>query len=443
MPAELLDDVVRLQKSGEARGIASICSSHPFVLEAAVRRAARTGTTLLIESTCNQVNQFGGYTGMRPADFAAYVGAIATQHGLPSGRVLLGGDHLGPSVWQEEPAEAAMSKATQLIRTYVAAGFVKLHLDASMRLGDDDPARPLDPEVSARRLASLAKAAEQTVAENGAANLPRYIVGTDVPIPGGGQGEAKSAEGAGSLSVTRVEDLRLSLELTRAAFFQEGLQAAWERVLAVVVQPGVDFGDDFVRDYQPEAASGLTQFIEIQHGLVYEAHSTDYQSRAALRRLVCDHFAILKVGPALTYAFREACFGLAMIENELFPPAQRSRLVEVVDEAMCRAPQHWNKHYRGNPDESALARKYSRSDRVRYYWPDPQVRAAFQQMMANLSGRPLPAGLVSQFAPAQFRRIQEGALENGPNAILLDHIDEVLDDYAFACGVKALTIKVG
>jgi D-tagatose-1,6-bisphosphate aldolase subunit GatZ/KbaZ len=433
MPAELLDEVVHLQKSGKARGIASICSSHPFVLEAAVRRAARTGTPLLIESTCNQVNQFGGYTGMHPADFAAYVGVIARQNRLPPERVLLGGDHLGPSVWQEEPAEIAMSKATQLIREYVAAGYVKLHLDASMLLGDDDPARPLDPGISAQRLAALAKAAEHAQTEIGNANLPCYVVGTDVPIPGGAQVRAAGAEGAGSFQVTRVEDLRCSLDLTREAFFREGLQAAWERVLAVVIQPGVEFGDDFVHPYQPEAVASLVCFIKNQPGLIFEAHSTDYQCRTALRQMVCDHFAFLKVGPALTYAFREASFALAMIEDELFPPAERSRLVETLEEVMCRAPQHWQKHYHGTPAELALARKYSRSDRVRYYWPNPQVQAALQQLIANLSDRPLQAGLVSQYAPAQSRRIREGDLENTPKAILLDHIDEVLGDYAYAC----------
>jgi D-tagatose-1,6-bisphosphate aldolase subunit GatZ/KbaZ len=434
MSVDPLDEIVRLQKSGQARGIASICSSHPSVLEAAMRRAARTGTPLLIESTCNQVNQFGGYSGMRPADFTTYVGSIARRNGLPPERVLLGGDHLGPSVWQEESAEVAMSKASQLIQAYVTAGYVKLHLDASMRLGDDDPGRPLDLEISAQRLATLAKAAEQAQANIGTTSLPRYIVGTDVPIPGGAQLRAGSTEGAESSQVTRVDDLRCSLELTREAFFREGLQAAWERVLAVVVQPGVEFGDDFVHAYQPEAAAGLVGFIENQPGLVYEAHSTDYQCRAALRRLVCDHFAILKVGPALTFAFREASFALAMIENELFPPAERSRLVETLEQVMCHAPQHWQKHYHGSPTELALARKYSRSDRVRYYWPDPQVQAALQQLITNLSDRPLPAGLVSQYAPAQSRRICEGTLENTPEAILLDHIDEVLGNYAYACG---------
>ncbi len=433
MPAELLDEIVRLQKSGRARGIASICSSHPFVLEAAARRAARTGTPLLIESTCNQVNQFGGYTGMRPADFADYVGGIARRNGLPPERILLGGDHLGPSVWREESAESAMRKAAQLIREYVAAGYVKLHLDASMPLADDNPVRPLDPGVSARRLAVLAKAAEQANSDLGTTNPPRFVVGTDVPTPGGAQVRTNEMD-AGHIRITRLEDLRSSLELTRQAFTTEGLQTAWGRVLAVVVQPGLEFGNDFVHAYRPEAAAHLAGFIDNQPNLVYEAHSTDYQCRAALRRMVADHFAILKVGPALTNAFREAGFALAMIENELFPPLERSRLIETLEEVMCRAPQHWNKHYHGSPAETALARKYSRSDRVRYYWPDPQVQAALQKLIANLSSRPLPAGLVSQYAPAQFRRIREGDLENTPKAILLDRIDEVLGDYAYACG---------
>jgi tagatose-1,6-bisphosphate aldolase non-catalytic subunit AgaZ/GatZ len=58
--SHLLDEIVRSQKRQEARGIASICSAHPWVLKAAMQGDG----LLLIESTCNQVNQFGGYTGM-------------------------------------------------------------------------------------------------------------------------------------------------------------------------------------------------------------------------------------------------------------------------------------------------------------------------------------------------------------------------------------------
>lgn len=71
-PQPLLD-LVAAQKRGQPEGIYSVCSAQQFVLEAGMRQAAADGSQLLIEATCNQVNQFGGYTGMTPADFSAYV----------------------------------------------------------------------------------------------------------------------------------------------------------------------------------------------------------------------------------------------------------------------------------------------------------------------------------------------------------------------------------
>jgi len=157
-----LDDLVAAQKRGEPRGIVSICSAHPWVLKAAMQEDMGP---LLIEATCNQVNQFGGYTGMTPADFVRYVREIARESHYPFENIILGGDHLGPSVWKNEPAEAALSKAEALIRDYVEAGFVKIHLDCSMRLADD-PEGAIDVDVSASRTARLARVAESVSNEN-------------------------------------------------------------------------------------------------------------------------------------------------------------------------------------------------------------------------------------------------------------------------------------
>jgi len=423
MSIEFLDQIVLSQKLREPCGVASVCSSHPFVLKAAMERAVRTGTPVLVESTCNQVNQYGGYTGMTPADFATYVATLASQIGLAPEQVLLGGDHLGPSVWQDEPAESAMQKSLELVEAYIRAGYVKIHLDASMKLADDDPRLPLDVELSARRAAALAAAAEHAHASLGAAPALRYVIGTEVPIPGGAQVHEDR------LQVTAVENVRRTIDVTQAAFTRLKLGSAWERVQAVVVQPGVEFGDDFVLDYQPQAAADLVRFIETQPKMVFEAHSTDYQTRASLHHLVRDHFAILKVGPALTFALREAVFALAWMEDELFPASERSGLQAVLEAAMLRNPRHWQKYYHGAPQELAFARKYSLSDRSRYYWADVQVQAAFSRLLANLSARPLPLALLSQFAPEQLPRIRDGSLANNPEAILLDRIDRVLEDY--------------
>jgi D-tagatose-1,6-bisphosphate aldolase subunit GatZ/KbaZ len=417
--SHFLDEIVRAQKRGEVRGIASICSAHPWVLKAAMRRDG----PVLIESTCNQVNQFGGYTGMTPADFVAFVRELAAENSFPPESLLLGGDHLGPSPWQDEPAASAMAKATEMVRLYIRAGFDKFHLDASMRLADD-PSGPLDPEVSVFRMTELACAAEESVLNPAAA--PRYVIGTEVPIPGG----AISLNDR--VRVTNVEDVQRTIETTHTAFLEAGLESAWERVIAVVVQPGVEFGDDFVSEYQPLAARDLSRFIESQ-AMVYEVHSTDYQTREALRNLVGDHFAILKIGPGLTYAFREAIFALAMIENELFP-ILRSNLIQVLDEVMIQHPEHWKKYYRGSEEEQAVKRKSSFSDRSRYYWSDPRVQAALKTLMKNLSEKPLPLFLLGQFAPRQYEQIRRGEIAWTPEGVIFDRIREVLLDYEAACG---------
>jgi tagatose-1,6-bisphosphate aldolase non-catalytic subunit AgaZ/GatZ len=100
-----LDQLADLRTKGTPRGITSVCSAHPVVLRAALRHGAQPGRTVLIEATCNQVNHRGGYTGMVPADFAALVARIAAEEGCPMEQVILGGDHLGPNPWRDQPAE--------------------------------------------------------------------------------------------------------------------------------------------------------------------------------------------------------------------------------------------------------------------------------------------------------------------------------------------------
>lgn len=418
----VLDEIVKAQKRGEAKGIPSICSAHPYVIKQTLKVFKTFRVSPLIEATCNQVNQFGGYTGMTPKDFVAYVRGIAEETNFPFEDVILGGDHLGPNVWQDEPAESAMQKSEQLVRDYVQAGFVKIHLDPSMRLGDD-PQGALDVEVSAKRAARLAKAVEQSLPSPrgkgaGGEGVLRYVIGTEVPTPGGAH---EHEEG---VNVTKVEDARQTIEVTREAFYREGLQSAWERVAALVVQPGVEFGDDFVLEYQPEKARELSRFIEGK-SMVYEAHSTDYQTRQALKNLVRDHFAILKVGPALTFAFREAVFALAMIENELPPTEERSNIIPVLDDVMMQHPEHWKKYYRGDEAAQAFRRRYSLSDRARYYWARPEVQNALERLMKNLGGRTLPYALLSQFV---------GEANLSAAQVIERKISKILEDYEMACG---------
>jgi D-tagatose-1,6-bisphosphate aldolase subunit GatZ/KbaZ len=426
-----LFNIVQAQKSGKRIGVYSVCSSNSFVIKACLERAIESEGFVLIESTSNQVNQFGGYTGMNPGQFLEYVRKIAEQVGFPTDRILLGGDHLGPNVWRNESARRAMHKSCRLVADCVKSGYSKIHLDASMKCADDNPSQPLDIDVIARRAAMMCQAAEEAFEEDPVLLWkPCYIIGTEVPIPGG------SLSGETELTITRPIDAQETIGETRNAFYDLGLEEAWERVIGIVVQPGVEFGDDSVINYDREAARQLSKFIEGHDHLVFEAHSTDYQMPDLLREMVEDHFAILKVGPALTFSFREALFALENMEQELLfgrRSEELSNLQFVVENVMLAKPESWIEYYQGDEAYLRFARKYSYSDRVRYYWANKEVSNSLQTLLSNLSKIDIPQSLLSMFMPEQYRKVIRNELENVPRCLISDKIQSRIEDYIFAC----------
>lgn len=420
-----LTEMVEHHNRGNLNGIYAVCSAHPLVLEAAIRYAHSHRSPLLIEATSNQVDQFGGYTGMTPADFHGFVCQLAESLGFPTSQLILGGDHLGPNRWQNLPAEQAMANAEDLIKSYVSAGFKKIHLDCSMSC-EGDPV-PLNDAIVAARAARLAKIAEATCREQFGESDLVYVIGTEVPVPGGAH------ETLTELAVTTPDAARATLEAHRYAFEKEGLSDIWPRIIGLVVQPGVEFDYANVCDYQPQKAVALSKMVEAYDTLVFEAHSTDYQTPQALRQLVKDHFAILKVGPALTFALREALFSLAAIEEELLPAKASSGLRHVLENVMLDRPEYWQSHYHGDGNARRLARGYSYSDRVRYYWPDGQIDEAFERLVRNLADDPIPLPLISQYLPLQYGKVREGALKSTPRELIIDHIQDILQQYHAAC----------
>jgi D-tagatose-1,6-bisphosphate aldolase subunit GatZ/KbaZ len=304
-----------------------------------------------------------------------------------------------------------------------------------MRCADDpgEPGGALSDEIITQRTADLCQIAEAAFSERPPGSpSPCYVIGTEVPIPGGEQ------EAEAGLSVSRTDDLERTIELAKKAFLARGLEAAWQRVVAVVVQPGVEFGDASVLAYNRENTRPLSLQIEKHEGLVFEAHSTDYQTRQALKAMVEDHFAILKVGPWLTYAFREAIFALAEIEREWLAGRKGivlSQVQQALETAMLANPVHWKKYYHGDEAYLSYARKYSYSDRCRYYWPQPEVDVALNKLRINLSHHPPPLPLLSQYLPVQYEAIRQGHLANNPESLIRHKIMEVTACYAHACGI--------
>ena len=429
--AEAIRATIAANLDGVSSGIYSVCCSHPLVLEAAIDQALADNSVLLVEATANQVNQFGGYTGMQPADYRDFVLSIAERRGLPADRVILGGDHLGPVCWTADPANVAMDKAETLVRAYAAAGFAKIHLDCSMALSGDPAA--LDDAIVAERAARLCAAAEDTAHATFGSSGIVYVIGTEVPPPGGADEDLEEIE------VTPRDRVEHTLSVHHEAFTERGLGDAWNRIIAVVVQPGVEFDHSAVVDYQPAKASHLRALAErTGNTIAFEAHSTDYQRPVAFRELVHDHFAVLKVGPALTFALREALFALSHIEDEMVPLSDRSNLRQICEERMLAEPKNWQRFYHGTADEQRVLRRYSLSDRIRYYWPDPAIEEATQRLLSNLDNiRPIPLGLIAQYLPQQLAALRDDWISDDPVSLIKHAVRAVIEPYAAACNEEA------
>jgi D-tagatose-1,6-bisphosphate aldolase subunit GatZ/KbaZ len=404
----LVHNLITRNRAGEA---------NEHVIRAVLAYAKKTGLPTVIEATCNQVNQEGGYTGMTPNDFMSWLAGMADEAGVSMDQLILGGDHLGPNPWKSEPIDFAMENARELVKLYVEAGFTKIHLDASMACGDEP--NPSFAQI-AERAADLCAVAE--------AHAPHpekliYVVGTEVPIPGG------ETEEPDALDVTSVERFRDTIQTHRDAWEARGLGVAWDRIVSVVTQPGVDFGHTSIYPFVPEKAQHLSTAILQENGLTFEAHSTDYQSTGALADLVKNHFFFLKVGPELTFRFREAVWALASIEEQL-EFNQPSGIRGVLSDQMRANPGYWQNYYSGTVEELEILKVYSYSDRIRYYWADAQVSDALGQLIESLESKQLPETILSQ----SFMGLEFGEMPKCPTDLIEQHVQRCVGRYFKAAG---------
>lgn len=424
-----IQEMMEKRRQGIKCGIPSYCSANELVLETALRRAKAQNTPVLIEATANQVNQFGGYTGMLPRDFYQMVLKMAEEIGVPEHQIILAGDHLGPLTWQNLPEKEAMENSVELVYQYARAGFTKIHLDTSMKVADD-PEGLLSTETISRRGAILYKATikgyEELKAEKPEAVRPVFVIGSEVPIPGGAQ------EAEDTLAVTSPDAFRDTVATYRRVWREEGVEDGMKDVVAVVVQPGVEFGDDQVFLYDHDAATNLCAALGEFPEVCFEGHSTDYQSAACLKAMVEDGIAILKVGPALTFGLREALFALSFMEKELVPEDKQAHFIETLEKVMLDNPGNWKKHYHGDEQQLALARKYSFSDRCRYYIGQPEVVASMNKLFENLKEYPVPMNMLHQYMPVSYVKVRDGLLPLDPKELAMDGVANFMEDYEFA-----------
>ncbi len=431
---DFLREMIAKRKEGIHTGIPSYCTANAIVIEAILEHTKKLDQVVLLEATSNQVNQFGGYTGMLPEDFRDYVYEVADRVGLAHDHIILGGDHLGPLVWADQPEEIAMKKAADLVREFVLAGFKKIHLDTSMKLADDPKDIPLSDEVIARRGVYLYQVCEDAYQElkkkNPQEMRPSYIIGSEVPIPGGAQSKEESCE------VTKPEAAGHTLKVYEEEFCKAGFPEAFENIIGIVVQPGVEFGDEEIHRYDREAARELCARIREIDGVVMEGHSTDYQSPESLWEMVEDGIAILKVGPALTFAMREGLFALSQMEKELVIKTKWANFPEILESVMVDQPKQWKNHYHGTAKQVKLKRKYSFSDRCRYYMSRPEIEEATEKLLNNLKNAQFPSGMLHQYMPLIYPKVRDGKLKPTARNLLKEFVVEILSEYDYAVREK-------
>ena len=412
-------------------GIPSFCTSNRIVLEAILEHYLPTEEYVLIECTANQVNQFGGYMNMTPIDFVEYVHEIADNVKFPKDKIILGADHFGPLVWADKDENEAMQNAKELVRLAVLAGYSKIHLDTSMLLGSDDSSKKLSDETIAQRGVELYKTCEEAFIErcNKFPNSvhPVYVIGSEVPIPGGEYGKKDN------LTVTDPKDFENTIKTYNEKFKENGFDDAWENIIAVVVQPGVEFSNYNIHDYERNESIKLCKKLTEYPNLVFEGHSTDYQSPIKLKEMVEDGVVILKVGPALTYALREGLFSLSLIEKELIKDKdKRANFIELLEEIMLNNPKDWEKYYQGNELEKELQRKYSFSDRSRYYISRQDINKNINKLFENIDSSNIPLGMIKQYFPNIFMKIKSQPNSINAKTLVKQNIIYVIKDYDYA-----------
>ncbi len=408
--------IIARNRAGEAIAIPSVCTAHPDALEASLTLAETLNQPIVVEATSNQVNQDGGYTGLTPADFISFVNGIASRSGVRKTRILFGGDHLGPQAWRKLPAPQAMEKAHRMVADYAAAGFTKIHLDCSEGCAGEPPQLP--DEITASRSAALAETALQNAPDP---TTLLFVIGTEVPPPGGAR-----TDDHGDIPPTTPDNAKATLAAHREAFL--AMQIPLDQIGGLVVQPGVEFSPMEVHHLPLTRDPHLLDALTDWPNLCLEAHSTDYQHPQAYPRLAALGFAFQKVGPALTFAWREALYALDAIRTQTGWSSGPS-LPDTMEAVMLANPAYWQAHIHG--PEQRLQRHFGLADRIRYYWPEPKAQAAVQRLLTDLADKRLPDPvLVAHFSAAEIAAAHESR-HSLPRALALARVQSALRPYFF------------
>jgi len=207
--------IVEGNRRGEQIGIPSWCTAHPLTLRAILEAHRYDDEPILIEASGDQVNQFGGSSGLTPATLRMLVENIADETDVDPRRIILGGHQLGPGPWKNRSASVASELSRDMVKAHVEAGFTKLHFDASAADGGDTKA---SEQTEAERIAGLC-----AVAEGSRAKGATMACVLEAKPRRQERGQGRETHPHDGLSVTRPDDVVRCVDLHRSAFETQGI----------------------------------------------------------------------------------------------------------------------------------------------------------------------------------------------------------------------------
>ena len=347
------------------KSLPSFCTSNFDVLKVLMIFSKYHQLPTLIESTSNQVNQFGGYTGLKPLQFKQKVDKLCKSVKLPSKLLIIGGDHLGPLPWKNVNKKSAMKNAKILVKKCLNAKYKKIHIDTAIVCRDE---KNIDRNIIVNRCEEILK----SLTKNDLKNV-FIVVGTEVPFAGGGD-HLKPV-------ITKLESIKKEYLLYSKIFKQKKILK--KKPFALVIDPGIGFNNLAITTTNLFGFRKKNSFSK-KNNFYFEAHSSDYQSRTDLKRLVENNFKFLKVGPELTYIYSKSIFKMQSIEKLIYTK-KLSDIDSVLLSEMNINKKYWKSYYKGPKKKIDFLLFNSYLDRSRYYWNKKKVINSKKILFKNIN----------------------------------------------------------
>jgi D-tagatose-1,6-bisphosphate aldolase subunit GatZ/KbaZ len=349
------------------KSLPSFCTSNFLVLKILIKFCKKKKLPLLIETTSNQVNQFGGYTNLTPKKFIKKILLDLKKEKFNRKLFFYGGDHLGPLPWQKFGQLKSLERSKKLIKSYIDSGAQKIHIDTSIKLRHD---KNFSKKEILKRTQNLFNNLNLDKINN-----IFFVFGTEVPFAGGGIKKNQSAAKFSAKSAINESDFVKKLLLKKFNY---------NKYFALVIDTNMEFFD---RKIIKPNLKNLTEIVKYskKKNFYFEAHSTDYQSLNTLKKLVKNNFKFLKVGPELTHYLLKSLFLMEQFENEHILKKNRSFFKQKLINEVLSNKTHWEKYY--NEKDSTVVEKILKGklDRARYYLNTTKVNESIKLLEKNIN----------------------------------------------------------